>query len=194
MRLFESITLLSDRQSFEMFMGEVRDHLWFLMHFNHLEIDEHRIHYQENRGVRQRKNTVYPKRRLRKQFQDTASLLTYLDIKPYIIQSFEIQFTNGWKIKMLPFVSLIFYTNSQSDRDLLIQKCFQISGLHPVNIDALKLNYTYLIRLPGSLELLSDFVLPDEFWTEEQLREWQMEQTKLDESGDDEIGVPFQTI
>lgn len=191
MRLFESITLLSNRQSFEMFMGEVRDHLWFLMHFNHLEIDEHRIHYQENRGVRQRKNTVYPKRRLRKKFKDTASLLTYLDIKPYIIQSFEIQFTNGWKIKMLPFVSLIFYTNSQPERDLLIQKCFQISGLHPVNIDGLKLNYTYLIRLPGSLELLSDFVLPDEFWTEEQLREWQMAQTKLDESGDEETGGPF---
>ena len=191
MRLFESITLLSNRQSFEMFMGEVRDHLWFLMHFNHLEIDEHRIHYQENRGVRQRKNTVYPKRRLRKKFKDTASLLTYLDRKPYIIQSFEIQFTNGWKIKMLPFVSLIFYTNSQSERDLLIQKCFQISGLHPVNIDGLKLNYTYLIRLPGSLELLSDFVLPDEFWTKEQLREWQMAQTKLDEYGDEETGGPF---
>ena len=191
MRLFESITLLSNRQSFEMFMGEVRDHLWFLMHFNHLEIDEHRIHYQEDRGVRQRKNTVYPKRRLRKKFKDTASLLTYLDIKPYIIQSFEIQFTNGWKIKMLPYVSLIFYTNSQSERDLLIQKCFQISGLHPVNIDTLKLNSEYLIRLPGSLELLSGFVLPDEFWTEEQLREWQMQQTKSEKSEGEEAGHPF---
>ena len=191
MRLFESITLLSNRQAFEMFMGEARDHLWFLMHFNHLEIEEHRIHYQEHRGVRQRKNTVYPKRRLRKQFRDTASLLTYLDTKPYRIEWFEIQFTNGWKIKMLPFVSLIFYTNSQSERDSLIQKCFDISGLNPINIDALMLNQTYMIRLNNSLELLSGLILPDEFWTKEQLREWQMEQTKLDESGDDEIGVPF---
>lgn len=92
---------------------------------------------------------------------------------------------------MLPFVSLIFYTNSQSERDSLIQKCFDISGLNPINIDALMLNQTYMIRLNNSLELLSGLILPDEFWTKEQLREWQMEQTKLDESGDDEIGVPF---
>jgi len=53
------------------------------------------------------------------------------------------------------------------------------------------INQTYMIRLNNSLELLSGLILPDEFWTTEQLREWQMEQTKLDESGDDKIGVPF---
>jgi hypothetical protein len=92
---------------------------------------------------------------------------------------------------MLPFVSLIFYTNSQSERDSLIQKCFQISGLRPLNIDTLKLNSEYLIRLPGSLELLSGFVLPDEFWTEEQLREWQMQQTESEKSEGEEAGHPF---
>jgi len=45
--------------------------------------------------------------------------------------------------------------------------------------------------VPGSLELLSGYVLPDEFWTKEQLKEWQMQQNESEKSGGEEAGHPF---
>ena len=112
--LIGGIELFSDKKSFSVDV-DTKTNLWLLMHFKHLEIKSKTLVYQVNKGIRQRKNTVYPIRKMRKKFKNTSELLEYIDLKPYDIYNLEIEFTNGWKIKQQPSVQFHFYTSSTKE-------------------------------------------------------------------------------
>lgn len=189
-----SITLLSNNKSFKLFVGSTRANLWLLIHFKYLEISNYKIQYQVNNGVRQRKSTEHPKRWMKKQFDNTAELLEYLSGKSYDIQFIEIEFTNGWKIKEQPQIEFYFYTNSMEERNELIDKLMGIAGLEIKDKSVLTPNITYILKATGEIYPLDDELLPDEFWTKEQLDKWKTEyQEKHYPREKEEFpnGVPF---
>ena len=117
--LINSIELYSNHKSFSLGIDTVRN-LWLLLHFKDLEIKNKIIYYQVDNGIRQRKNTKHPIRKMRKPHKNTAELIEYLSDKPYRLIKLELEFTNGWAIKQLPYIELRFYTNSTQERDELI--------------------------------------------------------------------------
>ena len=70
--LIGGIELFSDKKSFSVDV-DTKTNLWLLMHFKHLEIKSKTLVYQVNKGIRQRKNTVYPIRKMRKKFKVTLN-------------------------------------------------------------------------------------------------------------------------
>lgn len=191
--LINTIELLSNYKSFKLCVGSTRDHLWLLIHFKHLEILNYNIQYQVNTGVRQRKSTEHPKRWMKKQFSNTAELLAYLSGKSYDVNVIEIEFTNGWKIKEQPQIEFYFYTNSMEERNALIDKLMSVAGLELKDKSVLTPNITYLLKATGEIYPLDDELLPDEFWSEEQLAQWKKDYERINKVYENEQseGVPF---
>lgn len=171
--LIGGIELFSDKKSFSVDV-DTKTNLWLLMHFKHLEIKSKTLVYQVNKGIRQRKNTVYPIRKMRKKFKNTSELLEYIDLKPYDIYNLEIEFTNGWKIKQQPSVQFHFYTSSTKERDELIHKLIGISGQGAIDILSLEENISYYYKGVDKLVKVfeDEMPSPDEFWSEERREAW----------------------
>jgi hypothetical protein len=174
--LISTIKLYSNHKSFSLGIDTIRN-LWFLLHFKDLEIKNKTIYYQVDNGMRQRKNTKHPVRKMRKAHKNTAEFIEYLSDKSYKIIKLELEFTNGWKIKQRPCVELGFYTNSTQERDQLINKLLKVGGQGPINVSKLDINYPYyfnselkLIKI--NLDGLPD---PDEFWSEEKVAQWKID-------------------
>lgn len=131
---------------------------------------------------------------MKKPFTNTAELLDYLHSKSYDIHYLDIEFTNGWKIKEMPHVEFVFYTNSIEERNELIDKLLGISGLEIKDKSVLTPNITYMLKAIGEIYSLDDELLPDEFWTNEQLEAWKVDYTKKNYSDthkENSEGVPF---
>ena len=171
--LINNIELYSNYKSFSLGVDTVRN-LWLLLHFKDLEIKNKTIYYQVDNGIRQRKNTKHPIRKMHKPLKNTAELIKYLSDKPYNIIKLELEFTNGWKIKQRPCIELGFYTNSTQERDDLINKLLNIAGQGPIDVSQLEINFSYYFKSETELKKidLDDLPSPDEFWSEEQLAQW----------------------
>ena len=171
--LINSIELYSNHKSFSLGIDTTRN-LWLLLHFKDLEIKDKTIYYQVDNGIRQRKNTKHPIRKMRKSLENTAELIEYLSDKPYNIIKLELEFTNGWKIKQRPCIELGFYTNSTQERDDLINKLLNIAGQGPIDVSQLEFNFSYYFKSETELKKIDSDGLssPDEFWSEEQLAQW----------------------
>jgi len=174
-RLFSTLSLLSDGKSFELGMDRSVQNLWILNHLADLEIIEHKIVYQEHRGYRQRKTTEYPIRTMRKRFRNTRELLEYFVRKRYNLRVFELEFTNGWNVKVAMNWNIRFYTNSEEERNALIVQLFAIEGIRLTltSIHSLKQNYSHRVTLSAELILIEESHLPDEFWDEDRVEQWQ---------------------
>jgi hypothetical protein len=131
--LINNIELYSNHKSVSLGVDTIRN-LWLLLHFKDLEIKNKTIYYQVDNGIRQRKNTKHPIRKMRKLHKNTAELIEYLSDKPYRLIKLELEFTNGWAIKQLPYIELRFYTNSTKERDELIKRLLNIAGQGPINV------------------------------------------------------------
>ena len=178
-RMFYNLEMLSDDKSFTIGVYRSGENLWILNNFKELEITSHKILYQINREIRQRKSTKYPIRKLHKKFKSTNALINYLLYKPYDILCFELEFKNGWKMKMGRYIDMTFYTNSSAERKQLIDTLFFIEG---TKIDSKKLNemesnFTYSIDINGKITK-GTFKLPDEFWTKKEVDEWRKNEWK----------------
>lgn len=169
--LFKTIELLSNNSSFKI-GTETNRNLWLFLHFKHLKIKRKEIYYQINNGIRQRQTTIHPIRRMTKKFRSTIELISYLQNKSYDLVKIEIEFTNGWLIKQIPYTEFKFYTNTTKERDQLIQKLLTISGQWPINISSLRNNYTYFFESPIKLIELDHIQNIDEFWCEEDIKAW----------------------
>ena len=178
--LISSVELLSNQKSFSLEVDTTRN-LWLLLHFKDLEIKHKTLLYQVDNGIRQRKSTKHPVRKMVKKHNTTAELLRYLSDKPYKIIHLELEFTNGWNIKQMPYIALRFYTNSTEERDKLITRLLSISGQGPIDIPMLEENYTYSFISHDALVKVDPegLPLPDEFWPEERVAEWRKDQDKI---------------
>jgi len=192
--LINSIELYSNHKSFSLHVDTIRN-LWLLLHFKDLEIENKTIYYQVDNGVRQRKSTKHPVRKMRKHHKNTAELIEYLRDKPYTLQMLELEFTNGWKIKQRPFIELRFYTNSTKERDSLIASLLNMAGQGPIDVSRLESNYSYYFKSHNELVKVDPegLPLPDEFWSEERVSNWKNEYDKIynSSSEDDSESVPF---
>jgi len=192
--LFETIELFSNQKSFSLGTDTTRN-LWLLLHFKHLEIKHKTLLYQVDNGIRQRKNTKHPVRKMVKKHNTTTELLSYLSDKPYKVRHLELEFTNGWKIKQMPYIALRFYTNSTEERDELITGLLSISGQGPIDIPKLEENYTYSFNSHDTLVKVDPegLPLPDEFWPKERVDEWRKDQVKIYNTNldEDSESVPF---
>ena len=141
--LINSIELYSDRNSFSLSLDTKRN-LWLLLHFKDLLIKDMSIYYQVDNGIRQRKKTKHPIRKMRKHHKYTSELINYLRNKHYDIIKLELEFTNGWKIKQRPYTELGIYTNSTKERDNLINKLLNIAGQGPIDILELEINLRFV--------------------------------------------------
>ena len=171
--LINSIELFSNHKSVSLGIDTVRN-LWLLLHFKDLEIRNKTIYYQVDNGIRQRKNTKHPIRKMRKPLKNTAELIEYLRDKPYRLIKLELEFTNGWVIKQLSYIELRFYTNSTKERDKLINRLLNIAGQGPIDVSQLEINYSYYFKSANNLVKINPKGLPhpDEFWSEEKLKQW----------------------
>jgi len=179
-RLFSTLGLLSDGKSFELGMDRSVQNLWILNHLADLEIKEHKIIYQEHRGYRQRKTTEYPIRTMRKPFRNTRELLEYFVPRRYSLHVFELVFTNGWNLKVAMNWNIRFRTGSEEERNALIVQLFAIEGIRLSlnSMHSLKQNYSYRVTLSAELILMEESHLPDEFWDEDRVEEWQQNYQK----------------
>ncbi len=188
-QLITNIELLSNQKSFRLGISNTAENLWFLLHFIKLDILNTEIYHQQYSEFRTAKTTKYPIRRLKKKFANTADFLDYLSpsSKPsrrFIIK--EIEFTNGWKIKEQPHIYFTIYTNSLEERNTLINHLINSVGYDPINIESLEPNITYYFKASG---LLLDYKLgvsPDEFWSEDSIREWR-ENYNANNTADDSV-------
>ena len=178
--LITSIELYSDRKSFSLHVDTIRN-LWLLLHFKDLEIKNKTIYYQVDNGIRQRKNTKHPVRKMRKPHKNTAELIEYLRDKPYRLRRLELKFTNGWKIKQLPYIELRFYTNSTKERDELINRLLNISGQGPIDASKLDINFSYYFKSESKLIKinLDGLPSPDEFWSDEKVTQWKKDYERI---------------
>jgi len=185
--LISTIELYSNHKSFSLGINTMRN-LWFLLHFKDLEIENKTIYYQVNNGIRQRKNTKHPIRKMRKAHKNTAELIEYLSDKPYNIIKLELEFSNGWEIKQKAYTELMFYTNSTDERNQLILRLLNVAGQGPINISKLDINYTYYFKSAVKLTKINfyDIPSPDEFWSEEEVTQWRKDVTAIDQLNEKE--------
>ena len=172
LRLFESLELLSNQNSFVLGVANARQKLWLLLHLKSLKIKTFKLHYRVDNGIRQRANTVHPIRQMRKKFSNTAQLLNYLQGKAYELLFLEIFFDNGWSFKEQSNHLFRFHTNSIQERNDLINKFMKIAGHDQVPFKDLKLNITYFLSSLGEFNDLDLGVSPDEFWSKEKRDNW----------------------
>jgi hypothetical protein len=183
-QLITNIELLSNQKSFRLGICNTAENLWFLLHFKKLDILNTEIYHQQYSEFRTAKTTKYPIRRLKKKFANTADFLDYLSPRRFIIK--EIEFTNGWKIKEQPHIYFTIYTNSLEERNTLINHLINSVGYDPITIESLEPNINYYFKASG---LLLDYKLgvsPDEFWSEDSLREWR-ENYNANNTADDSV-------
>tara|TARA_B110000240_G_scaffold197453_1_gene252725 strand:+ start:570 stop:1109 length:540 start_codon:yes stop_codon:yes gene_type:complete len=128
-----------------------RSNLWILMHFKDLKIKSKKICYQINNGVHQRKNTIHPKRWLKKNFKNTLELLEYINKQPYDIHYLEIEFENGWKLKDQSNAWVLFETTKKTERNYIIDKMLMLAGFNSVDTNELKLKEVYLFQIMGGV-------------------------------------------
>lgn len=195
--LINNIELYSNYKSFSLGVDTVRN-LWLLLHFKDLEIKNKTIYYQVDNGIRQRKNTKHPIRKMCKPLKNTAELIKYLSDKPYNIIKLELEFTNGWKIKQRPCIELGFYTNSTEERDELVNRLLKIAGQGPIDVSQLDFNFSYYFKSETELKKIDSDGLPspDEFWSEEQLAQWKKDYDRINKVYENEEfeGVPFYNL
>ena len=162
--------------------------LWFLLHFKDLEIKNKTIYYKVDNGIRQRKNTKHPIRKMRKAHKNTAELIDYLSYKPYNIIKLELEFTNDWKIRQKAYTELMFYTNSTNERNQLILRLLNVAGQGPIDVSKLQVNYTYYFKSAVKLTKINfyDIPTPDEFWSEEEVTQWRKDVTAIDQLNEKE--------
>jgi hypothetical protein len=193
-QLITNIELLSNQKSFRLGIINTSENLWLLLHFKELKILNTVIYHQQYSEFRTAKTTKYPIRRLKKKFANTADFLDYLSPSSKPSRRFfikEIEFTNGWKIKEQPHIYFTIYTNSLEERNTLINHLFNLVGYDPIAIDSLEPNITYYFKASGSLEDYKFDVSPDEFWSEERLKNWKEDVNKKDYVEELEKGGPF---
>lgn len=172
--LFYSLELYSNKKSFD-FGVDFSKNLWILAHFSELTIIKKHFTYKHQRGMWDWDNPKYPVRRLRKKFKNTLELLNYLSKKPYIILDFSFEFDNGWRIENNIFTT--FHTNSEAERDALIHRLNAITGLPPIDLSTIRVNFSYYRNKEGVFErhrvdAMDDLENPDDYWSKEQLDEW----------------------
>ncbi len=179
--LISTIELYSNHKSFSLGIDTMRN-LWLLIHFKDLEIKNETIYYQVDNGMRQRKNTKHPIRKMRKAHKNTAEFIEYLSNKSYNILKLELEFTNGWEIKQKAYSELMFYTNSTNERNQLILKLLSAAGQGPIDVSKLDINYTYSFESAVKLTKINFYGIPspDEFWPEEQVAEWRRDVEAID--------------
>lgn len=185
--LISTIELYSNHKSFSLGIDTMRN-LWFLLHFKDLEIKNKTIYYQVDNGIRQRKNTKHPIRKMRKAHKNTAELIEYLSDKPYNIIKLELEFTNGWEIRQKAYTELIFYTNTTDERNQLILRLLNVAGQGPIDVSKLEVNYTYYFKSAVKLTKINfyDIPNPDEFWSEEEVTQWRKDVTAIDQLNEKE--------
>ena len=164
--------LLSDYKSFRLTLSNASEWIGYLMHLKNHEIDQHEIIYRKNTGIRQRKNTVYPNRRLRKKFKNTSELLEYLSFKQYDICLLILEFSNGWKIKIESNYIVNIYTNSQEERNTMFTTFLTGYGYDEISLNSKLINITYMLHFNKAPIPLGVEPLPDEFWNEEDVDDW----------------------
>ena len=195
--LIDGIELYSDRKSFSLGLDTVRN-LWLLLHFKDLEIKNKLIYYQVDNGIRQRKNTKHPIRKMRKSHKNTAQLIKYLSNKAYRLRKLELEFTNGWEIKQFPYVELRIYTNSTKERDGLINKLLNIAGQGPIDVSKLEINFPYYFKSDSELKKVGfdNLPSPDEFWSEEQVAQWKRDYESVNKvyENEESKGIPFDNL
>lgn len=157
-QLVEGVILHENEGSFELDLGNNRHQLWVLQHLGHLEIKEHEIYYQINRGIRQRKKTEYPVRKMRQRFKTTHELLHFFFIHRYDLHWLKISFTNGWKLEELPYVSFIFHTNNLTERNLLLELFFGVAGIPLQAIQTLKLGSSYYVSMNHKGPFVQEYI------------------------------------
>jgi hypothetical protein len=188
-QLITNIELLSNQKSFRLGISNTAENLWFLMHFKKLEILSTVIYHQQYSEFRTAKNTKYPTRRLKKKFANTADFLDYLSPSSIPSRRFfikEIEFTNGWKIKEQPQIYFTIYTNSLDERNTLINHLINSVGYDPIAVDSLEPNFIYYFKASGSLLDYKLGISPDEFWSEDSVREWK-ENYNANNTADDSV-------
>ena len=195
--LFSSIELFSNHKSFSLRVDTSRN-LWLLLHFKDLEIKNKIIYYQVNNGIRQRKNTQHPLRKMYKAHKNTAELIKYLGNKSYDLIKLELEFTNGWKIKQRPFIEFRFYTNSTEERDELIDILLNIAGQGPIDVSKLEINFLYYFHSESELKKIDSDGLPhrDEFWSEEKVAQWRKDYERINKVHENEQSkaMPFDNL
>ncbi len=153
-KLIRSIEMLNEK-AVVFGINNSRSNLWILMHFKDLKIKSKKICYQINNGIHQRKNTIYPKRWLKKPLKNTRELLDYIDKKPYDIHYLEIEFENGWKLKDQLNAFIVFETTKKSERDSIIDRMLMLAGLNRLDTEELKLKEVYSFQITGDLILIN---------------------------------------
>lgn len=164
--------LLSDYKSFQLTIPDASIMMGYLMHFNHLEIVHKDLFYQRNTGIRQRKNTKYPIRKLRKKILYTGEILHYLEVKQYDVILYDISFVNGWRVKMTSNLWVTIYTNSQKQRNEFFDKIICGFGYNMIPLNTKLLNITYSINYHCAPIALGILPKPDEFWLPNEVDEW----------------------
>lgn len=164
--------LLSDYKSFKLTIPDASVMMGYLMHFNHLEIVHKELFYQRNTGIRQRKSTKHPIRKLRKKIQYTGELLHYLVVKQYDVILYDLRFVNGWRVKMTSNFWVTIYTNSQEQRNDFFNKIICGFGYDMIPLNTKLLNITYSINYHSTPVAIGIDPTPDEFWLKEEVEEW----------------------
>lgn len=188
-QLITNIELLSNQKSFRLGISNTSENLWFLLHFKELEIINTEIYHQQYSEFRTAKTTKYPIRRLMQKFVNTADLLDYLTpsakpLKKLFIK--EIEFANGWKIKEQRYTHFTLYTNSTEERNSLINQLIKSVGYDPIVVDSLEPNFIYYFKASGSLLDYKLGISPDEFWSEDSVKEWK-ENYNANNTADDSV-------
>ena len=180
--LFSEIELLSNNKSFRILIDTIHD-LWILSHLKDLTISKSSVLYQRRTF---HKKTPYPIRKLRKKFLHTPELLAYLNYHSWRYNSklrkFSLNFSNGWNVNINAFhVELEFNTNTLKERDDLINKLLAISGMDPIDCGKLIPNINYIISFGSNhLQTYSNIPTPDRFWSQEQIRDYNIQCQKLE--------------
>lgn len=155
-RLISWIKLNEEENDIEIQVGSTRHQFWILQHFGYLELSSYDLLYKIDNGPWQRKKSKPPIQRMRKKFQNLFELLAYLDIKQcYDICHFQCQFTNGWKVKLIPFIDFKFITNKKSERNQLLRTLLHISAISSQKIRHLKSGY-YEVKTDKDGQYLSE--------------------------------------
>ena len=185
-QLITSIRLLSDNKSFKIIIWNATENLWILRHFKDLRLKSKTIFYKQSATLRSRKSTIYPRKQLKKPFDNTGELLDYLNTKYYDIDQFELEFENNFKIKIRGNYSVTFYNNSLLDRNNLIAKLVSIIGFYNFPIDELAINVEYFFEKNNCLSDNGGSPRPDEFSSEEKWKIW-LDRSKNIEDGNEMI-------
>ena len=155
--LFEEVVIMNhvfkahenssdEEASFFIKMSKAKTQLWILHHFNHLEIEVIKIYYRK-----QSKNPkqLNPQIKLRKTFNKTCELLTYLSTKKYNLNYWKIVFKNGWSLEHL-YNTYTFSCNNKTERNNLLNRILLISGIEVNKHQNFKHGERYLINLDGT--------------------------------------------